>query len=353
MIEWLLACAAPPEERDDTGVEETGDTLPDPCPDGTTAVFTGDDGSSVDLTEALSSGTYTTLEAPGTLAVCPGTWFARLLIRADVTVEGLGYTPSDTILSGGESGTILDVLGPDVTLTVRNLTLDRGAGLDEAHNSGGGGIYCEGLLDDTTTKVIAADVVFSNNYANDGAGLYAVSCATKVSDSWFVDNLSDDDGGAFTSWYASTHLERVTFLGNQALDGGALAIFYGDIELEDVVFEDNVATHVAGAAWLYSSVLDMRGGAFLANENTGVEAGALLVYGSAALDGVAFTNNVGLLGGGLYVYYEAAIEASGCDFSGNTDDDVYAADYSEAGGVSYTAGDDATFTCSANVCTGL
>jgi hypothetical protein len=97
----------------------------------------------------------------------------------------------------------------------------------------------------------------------------------------------------------------------------------------------------------------MQGGGFVRNENAAGESGALLVYGSATLDGVVFADNVGLHGGGLYVYYEGAVDASACDFSGNTEDDVYAADYSEAGGVSYAAGSDATFTCAANVCAGL
>ena len=61
-----------------------------------------------------------------------------------------------TILSGGESGTIVEVDG--VTTDLRNVTLDRGAGLDVDHNSGGGGVYCEG-----EGAVYADTVVFSNS----------------------------------------------------------------------------------------------------------------------------------------------------------------------------------------------
>ena len=315
------------------------------------ATFIGDDGVETDLTDALTTGTYTTLDHPGTLEVCPGTWFARLVIRADVTVKGLGAA-EDTILSGGESGTILDLLGPDVRLTVQDLTLDRGAGLDKDHNSGGGGIYCEGVKGDTSTDVLVERVIFSNNYANDGAGLYAVDCTTRVFESSFVDNLSDDDGGSFTTWYSDVDLQDVSFARNQGLDGGAMALFYTTAALEGLTFEDNVGTHVAGAIWVYESDVTLTSSTFTAN-STPEDGGAILLYGAGVLDGVTFDGNTGGRGGALFVYYESTAEASGCAFSGNVADDVYAADYSEAGGTSYTAGADATFSCAANTCTGL
>lgn len=355
MISLLLACGEPKDS--DSGTDpvdsETGSTVPSACPEGTTATFTGEDGSVSDLTDALLAGTWTTLDQPGTLSVCPGTWFARLLVRADVTVEGLGASPEETVLSGGESGTILDVLGPDVTLTARNLTLDRGAGLDVDHNSGGGGIYCEGVDGEELTKVEGEDLVFSNSYANDGAGFYSQWCDVEMKRASFVDNLSDDDGGSFTVWYGDAELEEVRFSGNQALDGGAFAIFYGEAEFDDVWFEDNLSTHVAGAAWFYSSSLVMKGGGFVGNDNAAGEAGALLLYGEATLEGVSFSDNAGLHGGGLYVYYEGLIDAVDCSFSGNVADDVWVADYSEAGGVAYSVSGAASFSCSANTCTGL
>ena len=45
-------------------------------------------------------------------------WFSRVLVRADVEIVGLGELPKETVLSGGESGTIIDIAGPDVTVSV-------------------------------------------------------------------------------------------------------------------------------------------------------------------------------------------------------------------------------------------
>lgn len=327
---------------------ETGDSGDSAAPVGceqTLVTFEGDDGVSVDLTEPLLAGTYTTLDAPGRLLVCPGTWFARLLIRANVEVVGLGAGPEDTVLSGGESGTILDVAGPDVTLTVHNLTLDRGAGLDEAHNSGGGGIYCEAF-----GAVSATDVVFSHNFANDGPGLYAEDCVISLSETQFIDNLAEDDGGALTLWFSTLTMDQGELRDNVGLDGGAIAMFYSAATLSDVLFQDNTSGMYAGGLWLYNGTLSLTDTTFTGNVNTGMNGGGLLAYGEATLTRVSFDGNSATHGGGLFVYYESVVSGTDCDFGENSPEDLYAADYTEAGGVSYSAGAGYSFACAENVC---
>lgn len=333
------------EETGDS--DETGDTAaagPPDCTAETEVRFVGADGVAVDHTSSFLTGTYVTLDAPGTLYVCPATWFARVVVRADVEVVGLGPTPAHTVLSAGEIGTILDVAG--ATLTVSNLSLDRGAGLDEAHNSGGGGIYCaeEGT-------VVASDVVFSNSTANDGAGLYARSCDVQISGATFSGNVSEDDGGAFTLWYATATLDDVTFVDNAGLDGGAIALFYSEATFTRVTLADNASGHFAGAMWAYASTIALTDTTFDANVNSGADGGGLLVHGTATLDRVTFTNNAAVVGGGLFVYYDAVVTGTDCDFDANTPDDVWVADYSDAGGVSVpAAGQDYSFSCAASVC---
>lgn len=341
------SCASGCDDSADDSAADSADDSSEPELCATPVVtFERDDGAVEDLTATLLSGDYHTLDAPGRLSVCPGTWFARLLIRADVEVVGLGETPGDTILSGGEQGTILDVAGPDVTLTVSNVTLDRGAGLDVEHNSGGGGVYCEGF-----GAVVANDVDFTNNFANDGAGLYVEDCEVTITGARFLDNVSEDDGGAVTIWYSNATISGATFERNTGLDGGAMAVFYGSATLSDATFTDNSSTHFAGALWMYSSALTMANSAFTHNVNSGDDGGGLLVHGSATLDNVSFTDNGAVRGGGLFVYYEATIEGTSCNFSGNAPEDIYAVDYSEAGGNAFTVGDGYSFSCVANVCT--
>lgn len=324
----------------------TDTSPPDTAPCATpAAIFVDEDGDETDLTEALTTGEYTTLSEPGTLSVCPGTWFARLLLRADIDVVGLGTDRAETVLSGGESGTILDVGGPR-QFTVRNLTLDRGAGLDVEHNSGGGGLYCE-----ENGTVTIEDVTFSNGFANDGAGLYAVRCTVELTDTVFTDNLSEDDGGALTLWESTATLRGVTFRNNTALDGGAMALFSSDVLVEDSVIADNVASYFAGGIWQYDSTLSLRDVTLSGNLNSGSFGGGLWAYGSATLERVEFMDNaVSGTGGGLYVYFDSEVTGTDCDFSGNSPDDIWTDDYGDDGGVSHAAGTGYSFECAANTC---
>ncbi len=334
------------QDTADTGeTGETGETGgPDLCTE-PTVTFEGLDGAVEDLSAPLLSGTYVTLDAPGTLSVCPGTWFARLLLRADVDVVGLGDAPEDTVLSAGEVGTILDVAGPEVSVSVRNLTLDRGAGLNEEHNSGGGGLYCEGF-----GAVTVQDVIFSNNTANDGSGMYTEDCEVTLSRVQFLDNVSEDDGGALTLWFSTLTATDLVFQDNVALDGGAMAMFYSVATMSEVTFQGNRARTYAGGLWVYNSTLTLTDARFIDNVNSGADGGGMLAYGTTTLERVSFDGNQAARGGGLFVYYESVVEGVDCDFGDNAPEDIYAADYSEAGGVSYEAGESWSFGCAENAC---
>jgi hypothetical protein len=347
---------------DDSGPDDTGwtDTPPD-CA-APVASFHGADHSVTDLTTAFLAGTYTTLDEPGTLWVCPSTWFVRVLLRSDIHVVGLGAGPADTILSAGEQGTVLDVGGP-VTVTVENVTLDRGAALDKSHNSGGGGLFCCG---DGTECVIASggsrgtvvvdDVVFTNNYGDDGAAFYGLECDFDIKNSVLADNYSDDDGGAVDLWFSTATFDSVTFDHNEGLDGGAMALFNSSATIVDSIFSNNTSGNNAAGIWAaYESALDITDTVFENNTNeelyVNAFGGAIVAYKSATLTNVSFVDNSAPLGGGLFVYYQAVIDGTDCDFSGNSPDDIWGADYSDPGGVSYTGlGTDYSFSCAKNVC---
>jgi hypothetical protein len=334
-----------PTTADDTGTDDTGTTETDsPC-DETVVTYTTDDGAVNDVTSFFESGDYLTLGLPGTLTVCPGTWFSRVLIRANITVIGLGNSPADTVMSGGESGTILDVLGPDVTLHVENLTLDRGAGLDVDHNSGGGGVYCE-----QEGVVTVQNVVFSNGFANDGAGMYTQSCTIDMVDVTLENNLSEDDGGALTFWHSTATLDNVTISDNEALDGGAIAIFGGNVTIKNSWIENNSAINFGAGIWVSNGIIAISDTTITGNDNTGSDfGGGLLIYGDAVLERVKFTQNSSPKGGGIYVYYQSTVDGTDCDFSGNTTDDIYVDD-GTGSGPSITAGANYSFSCANNAC---
>ena len=352
---WLLGCPGTDPEKPDTGPPEdtgsprdtgdTDDTGPSACPSAT-VTFQATDGASQDLTDLFLSGDYVTLAVPGELQVCPGTWYSRVLVRADVTVIGLGATPEDTILSAGLTGTILDVSGPDVTLTVRNVTLNRGAGLDVDHNSGGGGIYCE-----QDGGVVVSDAIFSENEANDGPAIYVNDCTVDVTNADFFDNVSEDDGGAVTLWNSTASFDQVQVHDNQSLDGGGMAIFNSDVTATNLSIVDNTAGGFSGGIWQYQSTLAITDGVFSGNhDDSGVYGGGLLVYGEATLERVSFTDNSAPIGGGIFVYYEGVVHGTDCDFSGNSPEDIFASDGTSEGGTAYEGSSGYSFTCQDNAC---
>ena len=342
--------STPPDDTNDPGT----DLLDTACDAGNVVLYEHEDKTVEDLTDAMLAGTYTRLETPGRVIFCPGTWFARLLIRSDIDVIGAGDAPEDTVLSAGELGTILDIAGSGtleepvpIYVGVSNLTLDRGAGLDVDHNSGGGGLYCE-LFGDLTID----DVIFSNNFANDGPGMYTEDCTFVLNRTTFIDNEAEDDGGALTFWWSFATINDSVFTNNVGLDGGAIASFYSEATLNNVTIQDNTSAYYAGGMWLYNGLLDATDVTFSNNTNTGENGGGLQAYGTATLTNVTFENNTATRGGGIFVYYESEVTGTTCNFDGNTPEDIYVADYSEAGGVSMDVGMNYSFACAANTCTG-
>ncbi len=358
IFSFLLGCGdkdaadtAPPAAADDTGSGTGLDTADTGAPPSTGVCATPGvyfellDGTIEDYSAQLTSGEYLTINRPGTLMVCPGTWYARMLIEAEVDIVGMGDTREETVLSGGLSGTIIDISVP-VTATVSNLTLDRGIGLDVDHNSGGGGIYCE-----NNATVIVDDVLFTNSEGNDGAGMYGWECDGVVSNSLFTDNVVEDDGGAISWWYNTLELHDVDIIGNIARDGGAMTLFNATFTASNLNVSDNAATYFAGGIWVYDSDITVTDSVFSGNTNEGFNGGGMLVYGSAELDNIRFDDNEAPFGGGLYVYFDAEITATAVSFSGNTVDDIWVAGYNDDGGVSMAGSEDMSFTCAENTCT--
>ena len=130
----IAACAGAPEPSDDSkghdtddsaATDDSDDSSPEPLCE--TVTFTGLDGSRTDLTAAFTDGRPLLLDQDGTVEVCPGTWFAYLSVRAAVSLRGLGTRATDTVLSGGESHTVLTVEGSGASAHLQRLTLDRGS----------------------------------------------------------------------------------------------------------------------------------------------------------------------------------------------------------------------------------
>lgn len=315
----LLACVGPVDEPVDSLVPDSSedsaqDTEEPSCG---TALFTSEAGT-LDLTEALSTGTAVALEEDGTLHLCRGLWFGFLAIRARVVIEGEGA--ESTVLSGGETATILQVSGEGNRLEVRDLSLDRGAAPAEDGNSGSGGaLRClEG------SEVLIERAVISNNTGYDGAGVFGRDgCDVEVHETDFLNNRSLDDGGAFRVNRGRATLVDTRFIGNAAKDGGGLIFHESEVLVEGCHFEDNFSTDSQGGAILqYFGPLTVRDTTFVANHSL-VWGGALSLFGDTVLEGVRFEGNASGEGGAVMLYTDhGTLSCVDCEFLGNSPDDV-------------------------------
>jgi len=324
------------EDSGDAGGDDTGD---EPVSCGL-ATFTSTDGTARDLTDALSTGEAVTLTEDGTLEVCTGTWFALVVVEAVVTVRGLGDGPEETVLSGGESNTVLAVDGG--VLTVEKLTLDRGAARGEGNQQAGGGARCTG-----GGELVLREVIVSSSTAYDGGGVYGGDgCSVTIEDAVFTDNTATDDGGALRFDDSTVWMSGVQVSGSLAKDGGALIAQDSALALADVHFADNRSTDSQGGAILhYWGTLEISDSTFSANSSLMV-GGALALFGQTLLEGVVFGANESERGGAIQHYPEhGSLQCVGCSFEDNAPDDV-----ALEGGDAYTFGSEASFSCDSGGC---
>jgi len=328
---WLsiLACTAQP---DDFGSPVRGTGLMEE----TDWACEGATFNEEDLSLEMVSGDVVTLDTPGTLTLCPGTWFAQLVVTADVVIEGAG--PERTVLSGGESFTPIVVQDADVT--VQDLNVDRGAARSEEGNAGSGGaLRCvEG------GHVRMENLHLTNNTAYDGGGAYARDgCELTVDSCQFIENRSVDDGGAVRVNHGEATIRDSTFVRNVARDGGALLFHESTVLIEGSTFTDNESTDTQGGAILhYFAPLTIRSSHFEVNRSLSY-GGALGLFGETTLADVSFEGNVSTWGGGVVLYPPNTLSCTGCRFTDNDPDDVQLYD-----GDSYTLSGD--FTCTAEGC---
>ncbi len=323
----------------DTAAVDTGQHGPD---DDTatcdTVQFVRED-ATVDLTEAFLTGRPVRLKRPGTLEVCPGHWFAQIVVAADVTIAGLGNARGDTVLSGGEQLPPLAVSAGQTV--VRHLVLDRGSAAVDGKYGAGGGLRCTGA------DLLLEDVTLSNHRAYDGAaGLVGEGCTLTLRNADVLDNEAEDDGGGFRiSEGGAARFEDVRFADNQARDGGALAIFEGEVSLETSLFERNSAEDYGGAVSNWYGQLEATSS--IVRDNEARFGGALSLAGTTRLARVTLEGHTADEGGAVLFHDVGRLDGDDVSFADNAPDDLRVHGTSET----YTWADSLSFVCDGGRCT--
>ena len=330
-----------------------------------------------------------------TVTIAAGTSHGHFVVARDVTIVGAGI--GDTILAGGQTGSVLTLSGPTTT-SVSQLTIQNGSS-----QGGGGGIYASTSLSVTdvdfennvaravggaifigfTTDVGDTLTILRGTFANNsvqavgsqgsgqGGAVFVRRAAVSITDSTFTSNEVVVDGGAgeagavYVSNASTVDIESSTFSTNslstatQSGDGGALTISdCTTVTIDGSQFLNNTATATTGplnggAVDIYASsvspVVNLSGDAFIGNRviACGVRGGALAIDQSAVTGtALTFMNNqaIGsaLTGGANYAN-------GGAISSGSTNSGLAVADSTfSANSATLNASDDPTVTGNAN-----
>jgi hypothetical protein len=194
-------------------------------------------------------------------------------VSKDVTIRGRGAGAS-TLTSTGAVFTV----SAATSLTLEGLSIESKPGASTTQPRGG--ILNSAFAD---SMVTIRDSTLSGGRATYGGAIFSTGTLV-VSDSTFADNTARirsqgevPVGGAIYGAYGGVELERVDFVGNDALSesgfgsyGGAVYLIANPlVEWVDVSFTDNTAT-VGGAGWISGGNVTVVRGEFLRNTGTAV-----------------------------------------------------------------------------------
>ncbi|WP_437336652.1 choice-of-anchor Q domain-containing protein [Sorangium sp. So ce394] len=228
----------------------------------------------------------------------------------DVTVHDASFLNNEAAVSGsgGEGG------GLGITRGSR-LKMVRATFSRNSTNPSGGGLV---VLDGSSATVVASR--FEENFGRSGGGIWCVDSVLRVSDSIFLNNLSDFDGAALGAINSSVKVADATIDGNSGDTRnrpvvsvrGRLAMFRssvtnntgggigadGDVTVIDCSFENNTATR--GGAIIAAGTLSVTNSVFFANRANG--------FGGF--------NEIQALGGAIHA--DGDVNVTHCTFYGNT-----------------------------------
>ena len=223
----------------------------------------------------------------------------NIKITKNITLQGHG-DPRDVIIDGENKSSIFLIRDPDVYVTFKNITFINGL-----TDNFGGAISIE------TGHVTVDNCIFINNTASDNTNAGGISNYGNsknrgyllLTNSLFVNNHADHDGGAVTTCYADSYIYNCVFISNSAhRDGGAIRVSisgYGYVE--NCIFMFNHADEWGGAYYSWSGESDIRNCIFM-NNTAGTNGGAVMVSGNINLEhSIILNNDGGETGGSFYI----------------------------------------------------
>jgi hypothetical protein len=213
-------------------------------------------GSLRDALAVANNGDEITFAIVGTITLTSG----ELLVDKSITISGPG---ADNLAVDGDAKSRVFHIGPDVTVTLSDLTITNG---HACCDFGGGGIY-----NDHGTLTLKACTVSDSSTGVSGGGIYnnagAGEAVLEVTDSTISGNSSKITGGGISSegTNGNAHLEIVnsTLDGNSADNGGGIfnttgLIGNATLQINNTTLSENSGMSLGGGI---SNVRGFGGGA--------------------------------------------------------------------------------------------
>lgn len=181
----------------------------------------------------------------------------------------------------------------DAILNLANLVITENIADD------GGGLYING------GTVTLENVLFVRNMAiDDGGGVYTNNTDSRFNNVVFLLNYAQDAGGGMAVAYSSLTITNTSFLQNQARSGGGLTNFYeAEPNLANVVFRGNIADSMGGAMENQSNSFPITANAEFAANSAAAYGGAVMNWGSEyapIFANTTFSKNSASHGGAIY-----------------------------------------------------
>jgi CSLREA domain-containing protein len=239
----------------------------------------------------------------------------ELTVTDDLTITGEGAT--HTAMDGTRKSRVATIAGT-ASVTMSQLTIQKGFADYSIENHGGGGLYI-----DVGATVALTDITFSRNEAKEfGGGCENAGTAT-FSNVIFAGNHGDFSAGGLRN-AGTASLTNVTFTGNRAhVYGGGGLDNAGTVVLTNVTFTKNKAVEepfVPGGGFLNGGTATLTDVTFTANtviSGFGEGGGLANVGGTATLTNVTFTKNTLNGHGGGMANYAGVVTLTNVTFAGN------------------------------------
>jgi len=243
-----------------------------------------------------------------------------------ITIEGSTSNRGDTQIFGDDLYSPIDI--KDANLVVRNLSIE-----NASDDSSGGAIHLLSEDDATLTAtlvniyvsdantgggsdgagayiagdLIASNVLFEANDADDNGGAIYVEGDASITNSRFVGNEADDDDGGAIYVEGDAAVSRSTFIDNHSDDNGGAIYIGGDGRVSSSLFTGNYTEDDDGGAINGYGLLTVTGSTFI-NNDADSEGGAINAEGCGAVTLTAnkFVENYADSSGG-------AVNIDGCD----------------------------------------